>query len=140
MLVVFSDSTPDSVNKSLGFAKTSVKKGLESLPANRDVNSVFYLTLVLLPAEQGGILQESNRKQNSIWACGIGGGKVIFALLEEIVTLQVSFTLINIWELSFQKPLTWVFIVRSGGNNGGGNRCKRSRISNSPKDPLKVIF
>ena len=51
MLRVFSDGTPDGVNKSLGFAQALAKEGLESLPADRDVSFVFYLTLVLLPAE-----------------------------------------------------------------------------------------
>ena len=52
--------------------------------------------LVLLPVEQSGILQEGSLKRNLVWARGTDGGKVIFALLEEIVTLQVSFTPINV--------------------------------------------
>ena len=106
MLGVLSDSALDGVDKSLGLAQALVKEGFESLSADRDVSLVFYLTLVLLSSEQGGILQENSRKQNLVWACGTGNGEVIFALLEEIITLQVSFTPINIWELSFQKPLT----------------------------------
>ena len=63
---------------------------------------------------------------------------MIFALLEEIVALQVHFTPINVRETSFQRPLTWAFIVRSGG--GSQNRCKRSRIKNGPEDLLEVIL
>ena len=146
MLEVLLDSAPDSVNKSLGLAQALAKKCLEFLPANRDVSLVFYLTLVLLPLEQNGIFQENNRKRNSVWACGNGVGKVIFALLEEIVTLQMNFTLINVREPNFQSPLTWTFIVRSGGddgsggNNGSWNRCRSSRIHNGLEDPLEVIF
>ena len=64
----------------------------------------------------------------------------MFNLPTEIVTLQVRFTLVNVWEPSFQRPLTWTFIVRSGGDNGGQNRYKRSRIQNGPEDLLEVIL
>ena len=66
MLEVFPDSTPDGVDKSLGFAQALAKEGLESLPADRDVSLVLYLTLILLPAEQSGVFQEDSRKQNSV--------------------------------------------------------------------------
>ena len=140
MLGVLPDGTLDGVNKSLGFAQVSAKEGLESLPADRDVSLVLYLMLVLLPADQGGVLQEGSRKWNLVQARGTGGSKVIFILLEEIIALQMRFIPINIREPSFQRPLTWAFIVRSGGDNGGRNRCKKSRIQNGPKDPLEVIF
>ena len=87
MLGVLLDGAPDGVDESLGFAQALAKEGLESLPADRGVSLVLYLALVLLPAEQGGILQEGSRKRNSVRARGNGGSKVIFALLEEIVTL-----------------------------------------------------
>ena len=85
MLGDFLNSTPDGIDKSLGFAQALAKEDLESLPANRDVSLILYLMLVLLPAEQGGIFQEDSHKRNLVWACGTGNGKVIFALLEEIV-------------------------------------------------------
>ena len=116
------------------------KEGLESLSADRDVNLVLYLTLVLLLLEKGDIFQEGGCKCNSVQARGTGNGEVIFALLEEIVTLQVSFTLINIREPSFQRPLTWPFIVQSGGNDGDRNKCRRSKIQNGFKDLLEVIL
>ena len=126
MLGVLPDGAPDGVDESLGFAQALAKEGLESLPADRDVSLVLYLTLVLLPAEQGGILQESSRKRDSVRACATCGSKVIFALLEEIVALQVRFTPINVREPSFQKLVMWAFIVQSGGRSR--NRCKRSRV------------
>ena len=55
MLKILLDSIPDGVDKSLGFAQTLAKEGLESLPADKNVSLVLYLTLVLLPAEQYGI-------------------------------------------------------------------------------------
>ena len=96
MLEVLPNSDLDGVNESLGIVQALAKKSLESFPADRDVSLVFYLTLVLLPPEQGGICQKDSRKRNSVWVCGTGCGKVVFALLEEIVTPQVSFTPINV--------------------------------------------
>ena len=145
MLGVFPNSAPDGINKSLEFAQALTKESLKSFLADGDVDLVFYLMLVLLPAEQSGIFQEDSRKQNSVWACGTGCGEVVFALLEEIVTLQVNFILINVWEQSFQKPLTWAFIVQSGGNNKSRNRCKsrkkkRFGLKNDLDNPLEVIL
>ena len=128
MLEVFPDNALDGVDESLGLVQALAKEALESLPVDRNVSLVLYLTLVLLPSEQSGILEESSHKRNSVWVRGTGDSKVIFALLEKIVTLQVSFTLINVEEPSFQRLLTWAFRVRGGGDDGGRNRCWRSRI------------
>ena len=87
MLRVFPDSTPDSVDKSFGFAQALAKKGLKSLPADRDISLVLHLMLTLLQAEQSGIFQEGSNKRNLVRAHGTNNGKVVFALLEEIVTL-----------------------------------------------------
>ena len=87
MLKVFPDSAPDGIDKSLRFALALIKKSFKSFPADGNISLVHYLTLVLLPAEQGNIFQESSCKQNSFWAGGTRSGKVIFALLEKIVTL-----------------------------------------------------
>ena len=51
MLIIFSNTTPDGFNKSLGFAQTLIKKGFEFFLGDRDVTFVFYLILVLLPVE-----------------------------------------------------------------------------------------
>ena len=99
------------------------KEGLKSGLADRDVSLVLYLMLVLLALEQSGIFQEGSYKWDLVWARGTGNGKMIFALLKKIITLQMSFTPINVLEPSFQSPLTWAFIVQSGGNDGGRNRC-----------------
>ena len=84
---VLPDDTPDGVDESLRFAQALAKEGFESLSADRGISLVLYLTLVLLLAEQSGILQEGSRKRNSVQARGTGVSKVIFALLEEIVAL-----------------------------------------------------
>ena len=55
MLGVLPDSAPDGVDKSFELAHALAKQGFEFLPADRDVSLVLYLTLVLLPLDQGGI-------------------------------------------------------------------------------------
>ena len=52
MLRVLFDSTPDGIDKSLGFAQALAKEGLELFLANRDVSLILYLMLVLMLAEQ----------------------------------------------------------------------------------------
>lgn len=96
MLGVLPDSTPDGVDEGLGLAQASAEKGLESFPGNGDVSLVLDLALVLLPAEQGGILQEGGRKRNSVRSRGTGGGEVVFALLEEIVAFHMGLTPIHV--------------------------------------------
>ena len=87
MLRVLPDNALDSVDKSLEFAQALTKKSFESFSADRNVTLVFYLILMLLPAEQSGIFQNGSWKRNLVQACGTSSGKVIFALLGEIVTL-----------------------------------------------------
>ena len=74
------------------------------------------------------------------WLLAPPVAKWSLTLLEKIITLQISFTLINIRQPSFEKPLIWAFIARSGNDNGSQNRCKRSRIQNGPEDLLEVIL
>ena len=100
MLKVFSNSISDDINKGLRFAQTLMKKGFEFLLSNKDISFVFYLTLVLLPAEQGGVFYKSSCKRNLVWLHGTSNGKVIFALLEDIIAFYISFTLVNVWEPS----------------------------------------
>ena len=101
MLGVLFNGNPESVDESIGFAQALMKEGLKSLPADKDISLGFYLILMLLPAEQGGILQENSYKQNLVLAYGTGGGKVILALPEEILTPQVSPNPINVRKPSF---------------------------------------
>ena len=92
MLGVSEKNALDSVNKSLGFAQTLTKKGLEFFPGNADVGLVLYFMLVLLPVEQDGIFQENVCKYNSVWPYATSGGKVIFALLEETIAFHIDLT------------------------------------------------
>ena len=92
MLEVFSNDVLDVVNKNLRFAQTLTQEGLEFLPGDKNVSFVFYLMLVLLPVEQDDIFHENGRKRNLIWPCSTSGGKVILALLEEIIIFHVGLT------------------------------------------------
>ena len=96
MLTVFSNSAPNSVNKSLGFAQALTNEGFKFLSGNRDINLVFYLMVMLLPVKHSSIFREDSCKQNSIWLCVISGTKMILALLEEIIAFHMSFTQIDI--------------------------------------------
>ena len=57
----------------------------------------------------------------------------------------MSFTLINVRKPSFQRSLTWAFIIRGGGNDRSRNRYKRqiwkrSGLKDGPDNPLEVIL
>ena len=62
MLEVILNSAPHSVDKGLGLTQALTKKGLEFFPGDGDVNLILHFLLVLLPAKQGGILEESGGK------------------------------------------------------------------------------
>ena len=96
MLGVLLNSASDGVYKGLGLIQASRKKGLEFLPDNGDVSLIIHLLLVLLPAKQGGILEESGGKLYSILTFGSDGAKMVLILLEEVIVLQVSLTPIHV--------------------------------------------
>ena len=66
MLGALPDGVSDGIDESLGFPQALAKEGLEFLLADRGVSLVLYITLVLLPAEQGGVLQEGSGKRNLV--------------------------------------------------------------------------
>ena len=145
MLGVLPNSAPDCIDEGLGLAQALTKKSVKFFPGDGDIYLVLYLALVLLPAEEGSIFWEGSCKRNSVWFHSTNGGKVVFALLEEIITLHMGLTQIHVWEPCFQKLLTWAFIMRSGSNNRSQNRCKsrrkkRSGFKDGPGNPLEVIF
>ena len=55
--------------------------------------------LTLLSVKKSGVFQENDCKQNLVWPCGTSGGKVIFALLKEIIIFHLSLILVDVWEL-----------------------------------------
>ena len=56
MLEVLPNGAPDYIDKGLRLAQASIKEGFKFLPDDEDVCLVLYFALVLLPAEQGGIV------------------------------------------------------------------------------------
>ena len=87
MLRAFSNIAPNGVNKSLGLTQALAKKSLEFLPGDGDVSFIFNLPLVLLPANQSGILKECSGKWHPILTLGLDGGKIVLTLLEEVIAL-----------------------------------------------------
>ena len=56
MLEVFPNLAPDCIDEDLGLAQALTKESFKFLSGDGDVCLILYLALVLLPAEQGGIL------------------------------------------------------------------------------------
>ena len=73
-----------------------MKECREFLLGDRDVRLILYLLIVLLPAKQGGILEEGGGKWDPILTLSPGNRKMVLILLEEIIALQISFTLIYV--------------------------------------------
>ena len=82
--------------KALDLPKLQQKKGLEFLLGDKNIDLIFYLMLVLLSADWGGVLQEDGRKRNSVWPHNTSNSKVILVLLEKIITFHMDFTLVNV--------------------------------------------
>ena len=53
---------------------------------------------MFLPVKQDGILEEGEGKCHQILTLGPGGGKMILILLEDVIALRVSFTLIYVYK------------------------------------------
>lgn len=64
---------------------------------------------MLLLAKQNLVLEEKSYKRDMIWFFGSGNSKIIFALLIEVVVLQMGFSLVDIREFSFQGSFSLAF-------------------------------
>ena len=99
MLTVFLNSTPDGINKNLGFAQTLTKKSLTKFfLSDRDIDLIFYLLLILLPAKQGHILKEASYKKYPVLIFGTSDCKMVFVLLKEVIILQLRFIVVDVCE------------------------------------------
>ena len=101
MLGVFPNSILDGIDKGLKFTQALVKESLEFFPPNGDLNLIFHLLLLLLPAKQVSIFTESNSKRYPILTFDLTSSKMVFTLLEKVIAFQVSFIPIYIWETGF---------------------------------------
>ena len=61
---------------------------------------------MLLPLKEGLVLEESGDKGYPVVFLGLGGGKMIFALLAEVQALYMGLVAIQVGKPVFQKPLT----------------------------------
>ena len=137
MLGVFPNSAPDGIDKSLGLTQALTTKGFKFFLGDGDVNLIFHLLLVLLPAKQSYFLKKNGGKWHLIFTFDLSGSKMVFTLLEKLIALQISFIAIDIWELDLQKPPTRTFVLLGYRSQ---RRSKKSRIRNGSEDPPKVIL
>ena len=72
------------------------KKGFELFSSDRNCAFGFMLLLVLLPTKVDAVTQKRYCKGNAIGLFGSGGGKVILALLAEIIAFHVELTIIDV--------------------------------------------
>ena len=91
MMGVFSNNTLDGIDKGLGLIQALMKEDLEFFLADGDVNLIFHLVLVFLPAKQGGILGKSGGKWHPILTLGPGSSKMVLILLEKVIAFWMSF-------------------------------------------------
>ena len=99
MLEILLNNTPNNVNKGNKLIQALIKKGFELFPSDGNIGFILHLLLMLLPAKQDGIFEETGCKWHTILTFGPNNGKIVFTLLEKVITLQVSFILIYVWEL-----------------------------------------
>ena len=98
MLTVLPNIILDGVNKGLRFAQVLTKEDLKFLLDNGNVGFMLYFLLVLLPVKQSNIFEKNRSKWYSILTLGPGNGKIVLILLEKVITFQLSFTTIYVWE------------------------------------------
>lgn len=83
---ILSDIVSNAVYKGGKISQTPVKKSYKLYSDNKRIGLCRYLSFILLPAEQGNIFQKRGRKQYPIFSLGNGSRKIIFPLLNEVIT------------------------------------------------------
>ena len=96
MLTVLPNNAPNSINKYLRFAQILTKEGFKYFPGDEDISFILYLPLVLQAAKQGRIFRESGCKGYLILTFDTRVCKMVLALLEKVITLQVGLTTVYI--------------------------------------------
>lgn len=84
------------IEKSLSLTQTLLQEGFKFFLDNKNVSLIFYFILVLLLLKQNFCFEKNSDKQFIILARNFDGGKIVFTLLDEGITLCVLFTLILI--------------------------------------------
>ena len=57
---------------------------------------------MLLPTEVDLVSQEKSYKRDSIWFGGFIGGKMVFTLLAEVITLHMGSIIVDVWGLGLE--------------------------------------
>ena len=91
VLEILPNSTPNSVDKSVGLTQASTKEGFKFFPVNGNVSLILRLPLVLLPKKQDDIFKEDDNKWYPILTFSLGSGKMVLILQKQVIALQVSF-------------------------------------------------
>lgn len=111
-----------------------IQKSLEFFLNNKNINLIFYFMSILLLLELVYFFEKSDHKWPFILVSSSGGYKVVFVLLEKVITILVGFTPVYIEEPNFQQ----FFLECVQGNNY--KNLERSDFQKSFKDGLKVFF
>lgn len=97
--------TPDYFKESLGFSKTRLKEGFKFFSCQWHQSLTNYLPLILLPAVQSPVLQESSCQKDSILGRDSHSSKMVYELLTKIVAFHMRFIIIYLQGLG----LEWLF-------------------------------
>lgn len=100
---------PDTIHKSLWLTKILTYKDLKPIPHNKNYIIDFELLFIKVPPEQYLLVQENSSKKNSIEIFNSKYDKMIFALLNEIITIHMWLILLYIKDFGFKKYFS-VFI------------------------------
>lgn len=77
------------------------EKRLELVLCNQDRAVCILFLLVLLLVETNLIPKKRRDKKNLVSFPNFSGGKVVFILLTEVITLYIELSVVHIWEMSF---------------------------------------
>ncbi len=105
MLGVASSFAPDVADKRIGFPQALSSKGLKFFPGQRSDSVAFGPGLMLLPAMEDAVFQERRCKRYAFVALGLGGLKVILALLTKMIAFHVRVAIIEIRVPGLQRPI-----------------------------------
>lgn len=102
--------------------------------SNRNVSLIFFFAFILLLSKPDRFLEKNNCKQYFILGHDSGSYKIIFAIFEKVIILQMDLIIIYIKELSLQR-----FLLKSLWSNNNKSQ-KRLNFQISLEDLLRIVF
>lgn len=115
VLGVFFDSARDIIHVKPRFSKNLLKQSFELRPRQRNFSA-----------------KEQSYKQGTVGTSGTGGIEMVFALLTEVVALQVVLSIIEVWKPSFEGTFLRALLPASGLN-------RKELVHPKLRDLLKVF-